>query len=725
MTLKITFPRLMAVSLLVLGTSFADEAVGVRPWPNYQVFLWMGGEGQKEASNPVLHERLKELGVTAVSVSPGSDTSMWRDAGIGFYVENIVREGLCLKFRSNVTKWGDFVGEWMKTRDPGALVRDYCLDDPAWQEAMSKQVRDAATRHATELPLMYDLRDELSTTISANPFDYDFSPMALAAFRAWLKTRYADLDALNAQWGTRFASWEEVVPLTTDAIKHQMATGEAVPEGGVDWQAVKRVVFDPAKAMAEPEKWNLAPWADHRTFMDVSLARVLETFRQASHGVDLATPVGIEGTQMPSAFGGYDLWRMAQVLDWVEPYDICNSREIFGSFMKGKPILCTVFEKETRAAQRRLWHLLLEGDKGCIVWWSEDVIDWSNPELPLTAKGKALAPVFHQLTSPLARLFMLAERERDPIVIHYSQPSIQVAWLLESFADGQTWVRRFSSYESDHNQHALVRNGWLKALQDLGFSPEFVAGESLAKGDLQAPGDKTRMLVMPQSWAASEAELKAARAFGRRDNRLVIRDGPAGLFDEHGTLRTKADWPRGEFDGVATTDQVLVAGTVAGVEETRTWQNSFASYCADRLKGDFDGSGLEELREMLAARGTRPWVQVPLEARVRVHRFKVGKGARLLGFERNIEYKMREELAQVGGNEALEQPTTFQASWYEPSFVVNLRTGERLGRTNRISVDLDPWEPSLFALFPEEPSFDDLIAELTAIAEAEAMAGKK
>ena len=97
----------------------------------------------------------------------------------------------------------------------------------------------------------------------------------------------------------------------------------------------------------------------------------------------------------------------------------------------------------------------------------------------------------------------------------------------------------------------------------------------------------------------------------------------------------------------------------------------------------------------------------------------------MLGFERNIEYKMREELAQVGGNEALEQPTTFQASWYEPSFVVNLRTGERLGRTNRISVDLDPWEPSLFALFPEEPSFDDLIAELTAIAEAEAMAGKK
>ena len=118
--------------------------------------------------------------------------------------------------------------------------------------------------------------------------------------------------------------------------------------------------------------------------------------REAAREVDPRTPVGIEGTQMPHAFGGYDLWRLSQVLDWVEPYDIGNAREIFGSFMPGKPILTTVFENDTNPARRRLWHLLLEGDRGCIVWWSEDCMDWQSEDYRLTPKAKALAPVLQR-----------------------------------------------------------------------------------------------------------------------------------------------------------------------------------------------------------------------------------------------------------------------------------------------------------------------------------------
>ena len=93
--------------------------------------------------------------------------------------------------------------------------------------------------------------------------------------------------------------------------------------------------------------------------------------------------------------------------------------------MPAKPILTTVFEKETLPARRRLWHLLLEGDRGRIIWWSEDCIDWQSPDYRLTAKAKALAPVLHEITNPLARLFLRAQRQFDPIAIHYSQASIQ------------------------------------------------------------------------------------------------------------------------------------------------------------------------------------------------------------------------------------------------------------------------------------------------------------
>ena len=208
----------------------------------------------------------------------------------------------------------------------------------------------SSARTATTQPLAYDIRDELSTTISANPFDYDFNPIALAQFRDWLKTQYADLAALNAEWETQFASWDEVKPFTTDQIKNRMASGDALPRGKPDWQAVQRLKFDPAEARAgSPRAGTSRPGAiSAPTWTSRWPARWTICARPRAR-VDPRTPVGIEGTQMPHAFGGYDLWRLSQVLDWVEPYDIGNAREIFGSFMPGKPILTTVFEKDTNA----------------------------------------------------------------------------------------------------------------------------------------------------------------------------------------------------------------------------------------------------------------------------------------------------------------------------------------------------------------------------------------
>jgi hypothetical protein len=679
--------------LLFLLTASALFGREPRAWEDYRVILWTGEQGQKALAHPETPSRLRELGVNAGMIGPGGDPSFYVKNGFGHYVENIINEGLCLKFRSSVTDWDAFIKSWSETRDPAALERDYPLEEPDWLERMSARMRRAARDAAPREPLMYDLRDELSTTISANPFDYDFSPVSLAAFRDWLRTRHGSLEALNRRWETAFASWDEVTPFTTDQIKQRMASGRPGPEARVDWSAVRGVRLDLESAQTAPTRWNFAPWADHRSYMDLALARALDHFRQAARGVDPATPVGVEGTQMPHAFGGYNLWRLSRVLDWVEPYDICNSREILGSFMPGKPILTTVFEKDTRAAMRRLWHLLLEGDKGCIIWWSEDVFDYAKPDLPLTDKGRALAPVFQSLTTPLARIFLLAERERDPVLIHYSQPSIQVAWLLESAKDGSTWLRRFSSYEADHNRHAVVRNAWLKALQDLGLSPEFIADETLAAG---SPGG-VRMLVLPQSWAMSDAELESVRDFAKQEGRVVVADGPHGLFDGFCTLRAGYEWP----DGGAPERARKVFGTGVDGRYFEEVASTLSDYPADRLRAEFAPAPLEQLSGLLAACGVRAPVMVPPEARARVHRFRVGETARLIGFERNVEYKMREELKQAGGNEQLEKPVRFSARLERPGHVVNLRTGEKLGRVDVFEVSLDPWEPALFGVFDE------------------------
>ena len=510
--LKKALAFLVVAAWLAAFHASAQPSNQFRPWLEYRAIMWTADSAHKISDKiPLFYQRMREMGINAGMVHGDATLKPLLDNNFPYYVENVVNRGLCLKWNSKVRDWEKTVTDWARGGRPeSAFVRDYCLDDPEWRAWARRQMQSVVRKNMPHQPIAYDIRDELSTTISANPFDYDFGPLALAQFRLWLKTQYPSLEALNRQWETDFSSWDQVKPFTTDQIKNRMGSGDAKPRGQPDWQQVQRLKFAPESARKSPTRWNFSPWADFRTYMDGSLASALDHIRQASHEVDPKTPVGIEGTQMPHAFGGYDLWRLSQVLDWIEPYDIGCSREIFGSFMPGKPIVTTVFEKDTNSARRRLWHLLLEGDRGCIIWWSEDCVDYKSPDYALTSKGKALAPVLKELTGPLAQLFMRAQRQYDPILLHYSQPSIQADWLIESTVDGSSWFRRFSSYEASHNRMAKVRNSWLKAFQDLGYTPRFVSSAQVASG---GELDKCHVLVLPTSIALSDAEISQIQKF--------------------------------------------------------------------------------------------------------------------------------------------------------------------------------------------------------------------
>jgi hypothetical protein len=440
--------------------------------------------------------------------------------------------------------------------------------------------------------------------------------------------------------------------------------------------------------------------------MDLSLARALDDIRKTAYRIDPRTPVGIEGTQMPHAFGGYDLFRLSQVVDWVEPYDIACAREIFGSFMVGKPMVSTVFESETLPALRRLWHLLLLGDRGCLIWWSEDCIDWTSKDYALTAKGQALAPAIREMTGPLARLFLRAQRVVDPVGIHYSQPSIQVDWLIESCKDGSTWLRRFSSYEADHNRMARVRKALLKALQDLGYSPRFVSSAEIERGELS----RYRVLVIPGSMALSEKEAAEIRAFleSGPGDRAIVSEGTPGLFDEHGKLRDKSPL-EGYFPAAAPWTRSFAARS-GSKAVTPSKEGDIAAYATGRLKEPPDLAWVDWIAAALS--GLAPEVAIePAGARVTVHRYRIGK-ARLLAFEWNIDYSMSEDLKQAGGNQNLERPLDLRARLTAPAHVYDLREERYLGRTDRVSFRLDPWRPTLLALLDEEVLAEGIVERL-------------
>jgi hypothetical protein len=681
---------LLLPNVLVLDSTAAPP---LRPWDEYKTIMWVGDSpGRQPEKFPLFCQRLREMGVNTAMVFGDGDPAPLLQNHFPYYVENMVNRGLCLKWNSSVTNWETLLADWNKGgRSKSLMVRDYCLDDPNWRESARDEVEAIVRKNRSHQPLAYNLRDELSVTYSANPFDYDFNPIALAGFRQWLKKQYPNLDALNAEWETGFARWDNVTPLTTDEIKNRMSSGQPLPGGNPDWQELEALKFDPATARLSPSRWNFSPWADFRTYMDVSLAGALDDFRQAAHRIDPQTPVGIEGTQMPSAFGGYDLWRLSQALDWVEAYDIGNAREIFGSFMPGRPILTTVFESDTDHARRRLWHLLLGGDRGCIVWWSEDCIDFKSADYALTAKGRALAPVLHEMTSPLARLFLRADRAVHPIYIYYSQPSIQVDWLLESTLDGSTWPRRFSSFESAHNHAAQARDGWLKALEDLGYSPQFISSEQVE--GRRSNMDTNAFVVLSSAYALSDGEIRQLQKWVPASH-ILFDEWPA-LFDEHGKLRK-----------TPVTDSFDAA---------QQFNGDPARYAADRLKQNLPGNS-NNLAAWLATKLQPPRTMIPLpaDARVRVYSFPVARlDAQLLAFERNVEYAMSESLQQAGGNEALEKPVQVQVNLPIAAPVYDLNTQTYLGRIQHLQFIVDPWRPSLFALTKDAIPANSVISTLT------------
>ena len=132
-----------------------------------------------------------------------------------------------------------------------------------------------------------------------------FRSIDTAAMRQWLVEQYGSLESINQQWGTRFASLEDVAPLTTD---------EMMQRGDDNWSA----------------------WADHRTFMNLTFA---EAARKASDTVKSGSQCDRRpgGWQAPSAFGGYDYWLLSKAIDVIEPYNIGVNREIWRSFAPHKP----------------------------------------------------------------------------------------------------------------------------------------------------------------------------------------------------------------------------------------------------------------------------------------------------------------------------------------------------------------------------------------------------
>jgi len=496
---------LLAASLASFAApAFAAPAADQR-WRDYEVIAW---QSRDEAASAAM----RRAGITAgVVIADRNDAApaplaariaSLRGAGLRWLVENIATDFYASYHRftpGRAVNWRFAEARKLYRAhpdDPAALIREPSLSDPDWLARVRARLDRVVRAHAPYRPLYYALADEAGIAdLSAN-WDFDFSPASLAGFRDWLHGVYPSLAALNGEWDSGFARWEDIRPMTT---------AEALRARG-----------------------SVAGWMDFKEWMDEAFARAIRAGTDAVHAADPSALAGIEGAQIPG-WGGYDYTRLPQAVDVMEIYEAAANIDLVRGLAPELVLLTSVGSDAGGArSAHAVWRALLQGTRGVILW--DD-----KRSLPDGPEWRGVLDACRELRAGIGARLIAATPHREPVAVLYSPASFRVQWLLDRRAEGGDWTRRGAGVE--FREEGPVRAAFHRAVSTLlhrAVTPRFLTPATLASGGL----DGVRVLVLPQAIALSDGEAAAIAAFVARGG-AVVADGAPGQFDGHGKRRPR------------------------------------------------------------------------------------------------------------------------------------------------------------------------------------------
>ena len=389
---------------------------------------------------------------------------------------------------------------YKRTGDKKFLQRTPSFNDPSVLKNLGDIVRASARNKARYNMDYYFVGDEGSLTSYGDAVDFDWNPHTLAEFRQWLQQQYKSLTALNQEWRTSFKDWNSVVPYTTDEARKSR---------------------------------NFAPWADHRTFMEITFARAYQTARDAALEGDPDAHIAVSGTQATNAYNGADWSRLDRVIDDFLSYDGGNQWDMHRSFAKPNAMIgfWTGYGSHGLAVQNAIWTAAIHNVLHPNIFW---MYSFLNPDLTHSASARDMGKAFNSLRSEgVGKLLMESTRRQDGIALYYSMPSIHAASILG-------YHQRSSDDDDEVADKARLsftanRDGWVKTIKDLGLQFDFLSSDDVAKSGI--PNDKYRVVILPLALALSDEEVGRLADFVERGG-VVIADAAPGWMDEHCAWRT-------------------------------------------------------------------------------------------------------------------------------------------------------------------------------------------
>ncbi|MBW4092427.1 MAG: hypothetical protein HIU82_15170, partial [Proteobacteria bacterium] len=523
--------RLLIAATLLAGLAAPAHAA----WDRFRIIEW-------QPRTPAQLATLKRLGVGAGMVlgnrqGGGLNTTAaatLRRAGMRCYVENTATDfysAYHIWTPGKETNWRFTALQKQYAADPhdaSVFVRHPSLTDPVWLRRIARRLAVTVRAARPYRPLYYNLGDETGIADLAAFWDFDTSPESLAGFRAWLHTQYKSLAALNAEWGTQFAHWDDVQPELTRAAMRRAGN-------------------------------NFAAWSDFKAWMDVAFARALRVGTAAIHHADPHARSAMEGAQVPG-WGGYDYTHLAHTVDVMEIYDTDENLALVRSF-NPKVIPLVTAGSADPAERHWIWREFLRGARGLVLWDPDQTI--VRPDATLGPAGIADAPMFARLRGRLGSAVLAARPHTDPVAILYSPASFRISWMLEHRPAGDAWITRTAAQEDTGDAQRMALTADARALRQIGLAPRYLAPAQLAAGGLRG----VRLLILPHAIALSARDAAAIRRFVAAGG-SVVGDVVPGMFDRHGRERPAS--PLAALFAAGGRARLLPAGDAAGLRVLAT-----------------------------------------------------------------------------------------------------------------------------------------------------------
>ncbi len=579
--------------------------------------------------------------------------------------------------------WVPYTTRIMAPKDENGIMKPLCWnDEPAVQEYVEGIVERYAPARGHGV-FVYSLGDETVTRGSC------LHPACLEAYRQYLREVYGDIAALNASWGTDFASFDAVTL--------------SEPDDNDEHAALR------AK--------NYPRWYDRQAFQCYNFVQFCRRFGEAYKRLDPQARTGFEGAGRFRS--GDDIDLIVRANGFWSPYP-GNADEVIRSIApRDFPRANWMgYTKDADSLLSKYWRMITRGTDA-VWWWRWDALGRFNgflaPHLGPFPATKDLAEDTEVVRDGLGTLLTRSKMLDDGIALLYSMPSAYA-----------TRVAGGPSYGSYQDQHSA----WYTAIRDLGLQFRYVTDRMLRLGEFDA--ERYKVLVLPQAEAIGREEAEVIRAFAK-DGGTVIADVRPGLFDGHckPLQRGYLDDMFGiERDGneEAVTGSATIESALADTEVVLAWDNARvdpavrlgdaqalgscgdAPLCIVRKVGwgravllnfamlSFPNIALEDapeeaatlLRELLAAAGVRPAIELTAgEERLR--------NIELVRW-RNGDIELMALFREHG--EAGRTRVTLPAERY----VYDLRRHRALGRVTSFQTRVIPCRATFFALLRDAPA---------------------